>query len=257
MPSSSQDPVQGTTYHCVSLDSLVGRTSFSDFFKVFDGFGRFTPKKSKWTRHVLTLRPQFPSEWSLQAIIQVKRLEQCSACNNGDNDSYYLLSTECQALFKGCTRVNLFVPSKSSQEGAIVIFILHIGHWGNWEVKQLIQDCTANGWCNWDLNTGILTLGPSLISPTIGSQYVFIYFCCSYGCFHWHVLLSFICKMGWVPPLNVTVCLKPDHGCRAGTFLCWQPGQASVCPQAKSAELKPMVWGHFPKQCTMGKGWVC
>ena len=34
MPSSSQDPVQGTTYHCVSLDSLVGRTSFSDFFKV-------------------------------------------------------------------------------------------------------------------------------------------------------------------------------------------------------------------------------
>lgn len=41
MPSSSQDPVQGTTDHCVSLDSLVGRTSFSDFFKVFDGFGRF------------------------------------------------------------------------------------------------------------------------------------------------------------------------------------------------------------------------
>ena len=118
----------------------------------------YTPKKSKWTRHVLTLRPQFPSEWSLQAIIQVKRLEQCSACNNGDNDSYYLLSTECQALFKGCTRVNLFVPSKSSQEGAIVIFILHIGHWGNWEVKQLIQDCTASRRWSGDLKSELLYL---------------------------------------------------------------------------------------------------
>lgn len=94
-------------------------------------------RKSKWTRHVLTLGPQCPSEWSLQAITQVKHLEQCPACNNGDNDSCYLLSTECQALFKGCTGVNSFAPSKSSQEGAIVIFILHIGHWGTKKLSNL------------------------------------------------------------------------------------------------------------------------